>query len=123
MGIFQKLKKTSFREFWEELGWILKLSRQYKGEIILYTLCGMGAAGLSLAASLLSKYIIDGATGYHMGAITMPMIFYGCMQLTRIFVTAFTTRVSTKVSLRVHNRITAQVYHKLLDAQWESISQ
>lgn len=122
MGIFQKLKKTSLREFLEELRWILKLSGKHKGEIILYTLCGLGAAGLSLAASLLSKYIIDGATGYHAGAITMPMVFYGAMQLLRILTNAFTSRVSAKVSIRVHNRITAQVYEKLLGAQWESIS-
>lgn len=122
MGIFQKLKKESLREFLEELGWIVKLSAKYKWEIVLYTICGLGAAGLSLGASLLSKYIIDGATGYHTGAITMPMIFYGTMQLLRILVNAFTSRVSAKVSLRVHNRITGQVYRKLMNAQWESIS-
>ena len=122
MGIFQKIKKASLREFLEELSWILKLSRQYIWEILLYTFCGLGATGLSLAASLLSKYIIDGATGYHAGAITAPMIFYGSMQLLRILINAFTGRVSTKVSLRVHNRITKQVYDKLMNAQWESIS-
>lgn len=122
MSIFQKLKKESIREFLEELRWILTLSGKYRWEIVLYTLCGFGTAGLSLAASLLSKYIIDGATGYHTGAITIPMVFYGTMQLLRIAVNAFTARVSAKVSLRVHNRITHKVYRKLLCAQWESIS-
>ena len=101
MGIFQKLNKESFREFLEELRWILKLSGQYTWEITLYTLCAFGATVLSLAASLLSKYIIDGATGYHLGAITMPMVFYGCMQLLRIFVNAFTSRISARVSTRL----------------------
>lgn len=122
MTLFEKIKKASLREFLEELGWILRLSGKYKLEIFLYTLCGLAAAGLSLLASLLSKYIIDGATGYHAGAITMPMIFYGSMQLLRIFMGALTSRVSAKITLRVHNRITAQVYDKLMNARWESIS-
>lgn len=123
MGILQKLKNTSLREFLEEMGWILQLSRKYTKEILLYTLCGFAATALSLAASLLSKYIVDGATGYHGGAITAPMIFYGSMQVLRILVNAFTSRAGAKVSIRVHNSIIAQVYHKLMNTQWESISQ
>ena len=44
------------------------------------------------------------------------------MQLSQIVIHAVSSRISTKISIRVNQQITAQVYDKLLDTDWEALS-
>ena len=62
--------KDTLRELFRELGWIIRRSNQYRGEVAWYVLLGVFGTALSLAGSLLSKYIIDAVTGFHTGPIT-----------------------------------------------------
>lgn len=58
-----------------------------------YIFLGVLGTGMSLAASVLSKNIVDVVTGFDAGALAPAAVFYVAMQLARIGVNAWTGRI------------------------------
>ena len=75
------------------------------------------------SCSVLSKYIIDAVTGFNTHGIITALVFFVLMQLFQIVTRAISGRISAKVSIRVNQEITAQVYDKLLETDWEALSE
>ena len=121
--IHNKIKAGMLREMLHELGWIYGYSKRYKWQIVFYVLLGILGTLMSLGASVLSKYIIDAVTGYDSGSIVAIAVFYVSMQLLRIGFNAWSTQVSASIRIRVDQEIRAEVYDKIMDADWESMSQ
>lgn len=121
--IHNKIKAGLLREMLQELGWIYGYSKRYKWQIVFYVLLGILGTLMSLGASVLSKYIIDAVTGYDSGSIVAIAVFYVSMQLLRIGFNAWSTQVSASIRIRVDQEIRAEVYDKIMDADWESMSQ
>lgn len=121
--IHNKIKAGLLREMLQELGWIYGYSKRYKWQIVFYVLLGILGTLMSLGASVLSKYIIDAVTGYDSGSIVVIAVFYVSMQLLRIGFNAWSTQVSAAIRIRVDQEIRAEVYDKIMDADWESMSQ
>ncbi|MBR5529733.1 MAG: ABC transporter ATP-binding protein, partial [Oscillospiraceae bacterium] len=118
----QKLKSETLREMLEEYRWLIRCSWQYKRQILWYLMMGVLGTVMSLAGSILSKYIIDAVTGYDSHSIIIALIFFVLMQLSQIIIRAVSSRISTKISIEVNQKITAQVYNTLLKTDWESLS-
>lgn len=118
----EKLKKLSLKEILREYTWLSRYTLRYKGEVLWYVLTGILGTAMSLAGSVLSKHIIDSVTGFNSSGILVAVIFFILMQLFQILVHAISSRISTRVSIRVNQQITAQVYDKLLNADWEALS-
>lgn len=116
------LKSHNVKEIIREYTWLSRYSLRYRGEVLWYILIGILGTVLSLAGSVLSKYIIDAVTGFNSSGILTAVIFFILMQLFQILVHAITSRISTHISLRVNQEITAQVYDKVLSADWEALS-
>ena len=121
--IHNKIKAGLLREMLHELGWIYGYSKRYKWQIVFYVLLGILGTLRSLGASVLSKYIFDAVTGYDSGSIVVIAVFYVSMQLLRIGFNAWSTQVSAAFRIRVDQEIRAEVYDKIMDADWESMSQ
>ena len=121
--IHNKIKAGTLREMLHELGWIYGYSKRYKWQIVFYVLLGILGTLMSLGASVLSKYIIDAVTGQDTGSIVAIAVFYVSMQLLRIGFNAWSTQVSASIRIRVDQEIRAEVYDKIMDADWESMSQ
>lgn len=117
-----KIKSASLKEMLKEYAWLIRCSMQYKRQIFWYLAMGILATVMSLAGSVLSKYIIDAVTGLDNGRIFAALIFFVLMQLFSIGVHAISSRISTKISIEVNQQITGQVYNKLLKTDWESLS-
>lgn len=120
--LFQKIKSHSLRQWLRECQWLGRYTLHYKAEVLWYVFVGILGTVLSLAGSILSKYIIDTVTGADSGGIVVALVFYGLMQLCQIAVRAISGRISAVVSIRVNQEITAQVYDKLLSSDWEALS-
>ena len=114
----QKQNLPSLREIFSQLRWLSRYCLRYKGQVAVYGLMGILGTVASLAGSILSKYIIDVVTGTDSGGILAALVFYVLMQLIRILLGALSGRISTRISTRVNQQITAQVYDKLMTAQW-----
>lgn len=121
--IHNKIKAGMLREMLQELAWIYGYSKRYKWQIVFYILLGILSTLMSLGASILSKYIIDAVTGQDSGSIIAIAVFYVSMQLLRIAFQAWSTQVSAAIRIRVDQEIRAEVYDKIMDADWESMSQ
>lgn len=121
--LIEKLRSHSLKEMLEEYMWLSRYSLHYRKEVLFYILVGISNTVVSLIGSILSKHIIDAVTGFNTRGIVAALMFYVLMQLSGIVFRAISSRISTKVSIRVNQQITAQVYDKLLDTDWEALSE
>lgn len=118
----KKSRSHSLKEMLREYLWLSRYSRHYKAEMLWYIFVGVLGTAVSLIGSILSKHIIDAVTGFQNTGILMALIFFVLMQLMQIGIRAVSSRISTRISIRVNQQITAQVYDKLLSADWEALS-
>lgn len=121
--IWQKIKEGRLRQVLSELAWIYGYGRRYRSAVAWYIFLGVLGTGMSLAASVLSKNIVDVVTGFQTGALAPAAAFYVSMQLARIGVNAWTGRISAKIEVKVDQEIRAEVYDKIMEADWQAMSQ
>ncbi len=118
----QRLLEHSPRALLAECKWLFRKSAHYKGPILIYMFSGIFGIAAGLAGSLLSKYIIDAVTGGSDSGVVITLVLFVVMQLVQIGVSALTTRINTRTSLLVNQRITAEVYDRLLITEWEALA-
>jgi ABC-type bacteriocin/lantibiotic exporter with double-glycine peptidase domain len=119
----RKIKEGMLVEMWQEAKWMYQYARKYRRAILYYIILGVLGTGMGLAASVSSKYLIDAVTGHdssNIGFIISVIIF---MAFGNIIVKALTNRFSTRISLKVNNEIQADIYDRILNTDWESMSQ
>lgn len=63
--IWDKLREGYLQEMCQELGWIYRYARRYRGQIALYIALGLLVAGLGLGGSLLSRTLTTAVVGAH----------------------------------------------------------
>ena len=120
--LVQFIRSRTLKEMIQEYKWLSRCGLRYKKEVLWYICVGILGTAVSLAGSILSKYIIDAVTGFNTHGIVIALVFFVLMQLSQIITNAISSRISTKVSIRVNQQIAAQVYDKLLITDWESLS-
>lgn len=115
-------KEGTFSEMIDDWKWILGYSGRYKGAIIFYTFLGIISTSFGLVSSVAGKYMIDIITGYQMSKLgTLAVIMVGSALFSLVFDNVI-KRLSTKLSLSIHNDIQADVYDKIIDADWLEIN-
>lgn len=116
-------KDGTFSEIIEDWKWIFSYSRKYKGAILFYTLLGIFSTSMGLVSSVASKYMIDIITGYQTSKLgIMVIITLGSAVFSLIF-TNVISRISTKLSIYINNDIQADIFDKIIDADWLEINQ
>ena len=120
--LISRWKDGTFSEIIDDWKWIFSYSARYKGAIAFYVLLGIISTSLGLAGSVAGKYLIDIITGYQTDKLaTLIIIFVG----TSLFSLAFDSlisRISTKLSININNDIQADIFDKIIDADWLSLS-
>lgn len=120
--LFSKIKDGSLRSMLRELFWVLRSSREYKWEILWYTVLGLVGIAMSLGAGILSKHIIDAVTGFDSSAILPAAVCYLAMQLLRIGMNAMASHINASIRVRSEQRLRSRVFDKIMTADWESVS-
>ena len=120
--LYQKIKDGTALQILKELHWIYGYGRQYLWAIGWYILLGVLGTVITLAASVVSKNIIDIVTGHQTGHAVQAAVIYIVMQLTTIGLQAISSRISAKVQLRVSQELRADIFRKIMRAQWETLS-
>lgn len=118
--IIEKYKSGAFREMWNETKWLYSYAAKYKWLIVLYIVIGLFATGLALAASLVTKNLINEVIGGKISAAAVAL--YVFLGLSGIAISALNRRLSAKISLRVNNEIRADVFGKFISTTWEEVS-
>ena len=111
-----------FSEIWADWKWIWGYTKRYRRAVWFYTILGVASSTLGLVSAVASKYSIDIITGYdsdHLWFIVTVMV---ASALVGLLLRSVTSRISTKISLRVNNDIQAQVFDRLLGADWRSLN-
>lgn len=121
--IIQKIQDGTLREVMRELHWIYQYGLKYKGSILWYIFLGVLGIATGLAGSVISKYIIDAVTGYDSTGLVPAAVAYVLLQLFTIGSRAWTSLISEKIVIKVDQEIRADVYDKIMDADWEALSQ
>ena len=118
--IIEKYKSGAFREMWNETKWLYSYAAKYKWLIVIYIVIGLFSTGLALAASLVTKNLINEVLGGKISAAAVAL--YVFLGLSGIAVSALNRRLSAKISLRVNNEIRADVFGKFISTTWEEVS-
>ena len=121
--IIKKIQDGTLREVMRELHWIYQYGLKYKGSILWYIFLGVFGIATGLAGSVISKYIIDAVTGYDSTGLVPAAVAYVLLQLFTIGSRAWTSLISEKIVIKVDQEIRADVYDKIMDADWEALSQ
>ena len=117
------VKDGTFPEMIDDWKWIFSYSKNYKGAILFYVIIGVISTCTSLIASIASKHVIDIIAGYEYDRLVfMAVVMVGSAVFTLTF-NSLVNRLSTKISLRINNEIQADIFDKIIDADWMCLSQ
>ena len=117
-----KWKDGTFSEIIDDWKWIFSYSKKYKGAIIFYTILGIFSTSMGLVGSVASKYMIDIITGYQTSKLwIMIVITLGSAAFGLVFSNVI-NRISTKLSIYINNDIQADIFDKIIDAEWMAIN-
>lgn len=78
---------------------------------------------MGLAASVISKYMIDAVVGHKSEVIMTAAILYAGSGILRILFSAVNSRISARITIQVDQEIRTDVFKKTLDAEWEAMSE
>ena len=120
--LVSRWKDGTFGEIIDDWKWIFSYSKRYKGAIAFYTVLGIISTSLGLAGSVAGKYLIDIITGYEMDKLGLLLFIMIGSTLLTIFFNNLVNRISTKLSIDINNDIQADIFDKIIDADWLSLS-
>lgn len=121
--VIRKIKDGMLQEMYEETKWMYTYAKKYKFQIVFYIFLGVLTTVMGLASSVGSKYLIDAVTGQDSGNIALIALFIVAMGLFSIGINAITTMISARINIKVNNEIQAEVYDKILIADWISMKE
>ena len=118
-----KWKDGTFSEIIDDWKWIFSYSKRYKGAIAFYTILGIFSTSMGLVGSVASKYMIDIITGYQMSKLWIMIVITLGSAFFSMTIGNVIGRISTKLSIYINNDIQADIFDKIIDADWMEISQ
>ena len=121
--VIRKIKDGMLQEMYEETKWMYTYAKKYKFQIVFYIFLGVLTTVMGLASSVGSKYLIDAVTGQDSGNIALIALFIVAMGIFSIGINAITTMISARINIKVNNEIQAEVFDKILVADWISMKE
>ena len=120
--LIKRWKDGTFSEIIDDWKWIFSYSKRYKGAIVFYTFLGILSTSLGLVSSVASKYLIDIITGYQMDKLGIMIVIMVGSSLFSLVFGSIINRISTKLSIYINNDIQADIFDKIVDADWLEIN-
>lgn len=120
--INDRLNKATIKSMLAEARWIYGYAKGYWGTIIFYISIGVLGILMALGASVASKDLINAVTSRDSRVLLGAAALFVGMSVVRAIVNAITSRISAKLDLSVNNEIRADVFDKIILADWESMA-
>lgn len=120
--LIERIKSGLLKEMYIEAKWMYTYVHKYKWGVVFYIFLGILGTVMGLASSVASKYLIDAVTGYDSSGIGLIALIIVGMSIGNIVVNSITSRISTKINIKVGNEIRADIYDKIINTDWESMS-
>ncbi|MDY3854307.1 MAG: ABC transporter ATP-binding protein [Butyribacter sp.] len=117
------LSDGTYRDFVKDWRWIFSYSKKYWKIVVFYTVLGVSSTTLGLGSAVLSKYVIDIITTYKTDKLwLLILVMVGSMAFSLVF-SSLVDRYSLKLDIYVHNDIQAEVFDKIIDADWSKLTE
>lgn len=117
-ALADKLRDGSFGTFFDDWLWIFSYSRRYKKAIIFYTIMGILSSTLSLGSSVVSKYMIDIIMGRELKKLWLLAVVMVSSTLFSLLFSSIVSRISARISIHVNNDIQAEIFGRIVSADW-----
>ena len=121
--LIRRWRDGTFGEILEDWKWIFSYSARYKGAIAFYLLLGVFSTTLGLAGSVAAKYLIDIITGYQTDKLVFLICIFVGGSLFNLIFNSIINRISTRLSIYINNDIQADIFDKIVDADWLALTQ
>ena len=121
--LLRRWKEGTFGEILDDWRWILSYSKKYKGAILFYTLLGIASSSFGIVSSVAGKYLIDIVTGYQTDKLALLIGVMVGSSLFSLLFSSVISRISARLSIFINNDIQADIFDKILDADWLAVSQ
>ena len=118
----RRRKDGTFKEIIDDWKWIFSYSGRYKPAIVFYVLLGVFGTTFGLAASVAGKYLIDIITGYKLEKLPLLIVITVGSEVFSLLFESIVNRISAKLSININNDIQADIFDKIVDADWLSIN-
>ena len=115
-------KDGTFREIIDDWKWIFTYSARYKFAIVFYVFLGIFSTTMGLVSSVASKYLIDIITGYQTSRLAILIIVMVGSSVASLALDSVLSRITTRLSIYINNDIQADIFDKIVDADWLSLS-
>ena len=120
--LISRWKDGTFSEIIDDWKWIFSYSARYKGAIAFYVFLGVLSTSLGLAGSVASKYLIDIITGYQMDKLWILILIMVGSSLFSLIFDSVISRISARLSIYINNDIQADIFDKIMDADWMALN-
>lgn len=120
--LVSRWKDGTFGEIIDDWKWIFSYSKRYKGAILFYTLLGIFSTSLGLVSSVVSKYMIDIVISKDMTRLGLMIALAVGSVVFNLTFSNVIKRISAKLSIYINNDIQADIFDKIIDAEWLSLS-
>lgn len=121
-SLIASIRDGTISEILDDWKWILSYSKRYKFAIAFYVLLGVFSTTLGLVSSVASKYLIDIITGYQTEKLALLIIIAVGSAVFSLAFDSIISRISTKLSIYINNDIQADIFDKIMDADWLELS-
>ena len=112
----------SFTEIIDDWKWIFTYSARYKFAIVFYVFLGIFSTTMGLVSSVAGKYLIDIITGYQTSKLAILIIVMVGSSIVSLALDSVLSRITTRLSIYINNDIQADIFDKIVDADWLSLS-
>ena len=120
--LISRWKDGTFQEIIDDWKWIFTYSARYKFAIVFYVFLGIFSTTMGLVSSVASKYLIDIITGYQTSKLAILIIVMVGSSLVSLALDSVLSRITTRLSIYINNDIQADIFDKIVDADWLSLS-
>ncbi len=120
--LISRWKDGTFGEIIDDWKWIFGYSKRYKWAIVFYTILGILSTTMGMVSSVAGKYLIDIITGYQTSRLAILILITVGSSLFSLGFSSVISRISAKLSIYINNDIQADIFDKIVDADWLAIN-
>lgn len=120
--LINKWREGTLYEVFDDWKWILSYSKKYKGAILYYTILGIVSSSLTIVSSVVSGFLINIIVGKKVEYFFHMLVIMVISSLLSLLINSFLSRISTKLSIKINNDIQADIFDKIIDADWLAIN-
>lgn len=119
----KRIREGRLKEMARETIFVYSYARHYWKAMIIYTLLGLTGTVVSLLSGFVSRDLVDIITGHQTGVLLETFCMMIAVAISSQLITMLSSYFTTWVYNHVNNEVRADIFKKLIDTDWEALSQ